>query len=112
MSATAYVHLYGSLRTSTVSNAAAGPLEADLETPLPLLKVIEDLGISRIRLIGDGQPQAGSAADNRQSRRSRRAVSRWNIPSLRIGRITGSRVPPRAGLTRIAVDVVLVKPLF
>lgn len=45
MSSPAFIHLYGSLRKNTASSAA-GPMETDLETPLPLMDLIQKLGIS------------------------------------------------------------------
>ena len=52
MSAPALVHLYGSLRKLDLAPPGS-PLEADLNTPLPLLTVIEKLGISpdRVQLV-------------------------------------------------------------
>ena len=44
MSAPAMVHLYGSLPKS-ISHPAGVPLEANIETPLPLLSVIEKVGV-------------------------------------------------------------------
>lgn len=45
MSTPAVVRLYGSLSKNTPLSAGS-PLEANLESPLPLLNVIENLGIS------------------------------------------------------------------
>ena len=45
MTATAFVHLYGSLRNNAPEPVSL-PLEANLEVPLPLLSFIEKVGIS------------------------------------------------------------------
>ena len=45
MPAPAMVYLYGSLPKS-IFRPAGVPLEANLETPLPLLSVIEQVGVS------------------------------------------------------------------
>ena len=45
MPAPAMVHLYGSLPKS-ISHPAGVPLEAYIEAPLPLLSVIEQVGVS------------------------------------------------------------------